>query len=114
MIGAAGGVGSILLQLARRLTGITLIGTASRAETRQWALDQGAHHVIDHREPLLPQLQSLGFDDVSHVISLTHTEQYAAQIVEVLRPEGRFALIDDPPQLDLLPFKRKALSIHWS
>jgi zinc-binding alcohol dehydrogenase family protein len=113
VIGAAGGVGSILLQLARRLTGITLVGTASRPETRQWALDQGAHHVIDHSQPLLPQLQALGFDDVSHVVSLTHTEQYAAQIVEVLRPEGRFALIDDPPQLDLLPFKRKALSIHW-
>ncbi|MET0281101.1 MAG: zinc-binding alcohol dehydrogenase family protein [Steroidobacteraceae bacterium] len=113
VIGAGGGVGSILLQLARRLSAITLIGTASRAETRQWVLDQGAHHVIDHRLPLLPQLQGLGFDDVSHVVSLTHTDQYVAQIVDVLRPEGRFALIDDPPQLDLLPFKRKSLSVHW-
>ncbi|GGJ91691.1 zinc-binding alcohol dehydrogenase family protein [Pseudomonas matsuisoli] len=113
VVGAAGGVGSVLLQLARRLTGLTVIGTASRPETQQWALEKGAHHVIDHSKPWAAQLSELGFSEVSHVISLTHTDSYLDQIVEVLQPEGQMALIDDPKALDIMPFKRKSLSVHW-
>lgn len=113
VIGAAGGVGSILLQLARALTGLTVIGTASRPATREWVQAQGAHHVIDHSQPWAPQLKALGMDDVSHVIGLNHTESYIAQIVEVLRPEGQLALIDDPKTLDIVPFKAKSVSVHW-
>lgn len=113
VIGAAGGVGSVLLQLARQLTGFTVIATASREETRNWVLSQGAHHVIDHREPWAPQLARLGLQDVSHVIGLNATDSYVPQIVEVLRAEGQLALIDDPKQFDIVPFKRKALSVHW-
>jgi zinc-binding alcohol dehydrogenase family protein len=111
--GAAGGVGSILIQLARRLTGLTVIGTASRKETRDWAIQLGAHYVIDHNEPWLPQLTALGISEVSHVIGLHNSASYTAQIAEVLRPEGQFALIDDPKQLDIAPFKSKSISIHW-
>jgi zinc-binding alcohol dehydrogenase family protein len=113
VIGASGGVGSILLQLARKLTGLTLIATASREETRAWAVARGAHHVIDHSQPWTPQLARLGYDDVTHVIGLNHTESYLAQIVEILRAEGQLALIDDPAQLDIAPFKAKSLSVHW-
>ncbi|MDF0729483.1 zinc-binding alcohol dehydrogenase family protein [Pseudomonas entomophila] len=113
IVGAAGGVGSILTQLARQLTGLTVIGTASRAQTRQWVEGLGAHHVIDHSQPLEAQLQAIGVGQVDLVISLTHTEQHFAQLIDALRPQGRLALIDDPATLDVVPLKRKSLSLHW-
>ena len=113
VIGAAGGVGSILVQLARQLTGLTVIGTASRAETQQWVRELGAHHVIDHSQPLLPQLKALGHDQVSMVASLTHTDQHLDPLIEALQPQGKLALIDDPAQLDVIKLKRKSLSLHW-
>jgi len=113
VIGAAGGVGSILVQLARQLTGLTVIGTASRDTTRDWVRDLGAHHVIDHTQPFRPQLEALGLAAVDIVISLTHTDQHYDAVVDVLAPQGQFALIDDPAQLDAVPLKRKSISLHW-
>ena len=113
IIGAAGGVGSILTQLARQLTGLTVIGTASRPETADWVKQLGAHHVIDHSQPLLAQLQQLGIQQVNHVASLTHTDQHYDQLIEALAPQGQLALIDDPAQLDVVKLKRKSLSLHW-
>lgn len=113
IIGAAGGVGSILLQLARQLTGLTVIGTASRPETRQWVSELGAHHVIDHSQPLVEQLNAIGYPEVDLVISLTHTDSHFAQLIAALRPQGKLALIDDPASLDVVPLKRKSLSLHW-
>lgn len=113
IVGAAGGVGSILTQLARQLTGLTVIGTASRAETQQWVRELGAHEVIDHRQPLHAELQRLGIAQVERVASLTHTDQHYEQIIEALAPQGQLALIDDPAQLDVVRLKRKSLSLHW-
>ena len=113
VIGAGGGVGSILVQLARQLTQLTVIGTASRAETQQWVSELGAHHVIDHSASIALQLEALGGNPVDYVISLAHTDTYLPQLVEVLRPQGKLALIDDPAQLDVMPLKRKSLSLHW-
>jgi len=113
IIGAAGGVGSILTQLASRLTKLRVIGTASRPETRAWVESLGAHDVVDHSRPLLEGLRALGVQQVSHVASLTQTDAHYAQIVEALAPQGRFGLIDDPETLDAMPLKRKAISLHW-
>ncbi len=113
VIGASGGVGSILVQLARTLTQLTVIGTASRPQTQAWVKDLGAHHVIDHGTSIPLQLEALGQNPVDYVISLTHTDTYLPQLVEVLRPQGKLALIDDPAQLDVMPLKRKSLSLHW-
>ena len=114
IVGAAGGVGSILTQLAPRLTGLTVIGTASRPETQTWVRELGAHHVIDHSQPLSEELARIGVGQVTHVASLTHTDQHFAQLVEALQPQGRLALIDDPLQpLDVMQLKRKCLSLHW-
>lgn len=113
IIGAAGGVGSMLTQLARKLTQLTVIGTASRPETAQWVGELGAHHVIDHSQPLKPQLDKLGIPEVGIVISLTHTDQHYAQIIDVLAPQGQLALIDDPASLDAMPLKLKSISLHW-
>ena len=114
VVGAAGGVGSILVQLARRLTRLTVIGTASRDETSAWVTELGAHHVVDHRRPLAEALREAGIESVSHVASLTQTDQHYAQLVEALAPQGRIALIDDPQQLiDFRLLKRKSASLHW-
>ncbi|MBX8485534.1 zinc-binding alcohol dehydrogenase family protein [Pseudomonas cichorii] len=113
VIGAGGGVGSILVQLASQLTDLTVIATASRPETQNWVRELGAHHVIDHSIPFAPQLAAFKLNAVDYVISLTHTDTYLPQIVEVLRPQGKLALIDDPQQLDVMPLKRKSLSLHW-
>ena len=111
--GAAGGVGSMLVQLARQLTRLTVIGTASRQETADWVRQLGAHHVIDHSQPLLAQLQALDVPEIDYVASLTHTEQHFAQLIDVLKPQGRLGVIDDPDSLDVMPLKRKSLSLHW-
>ncbi|MCS3838743.1 zinc-binding alcohol dehydrogenase family protein [Pseudomonas sp. JAI111] len=111
--GAAGGVGSMLVQLARQLTRLTIIGTASRQETADWVRQLGAHHVIDHSQPMLAQLQALGVPQIDYVASLTHTEQHFAQLIDVLKPQGRLGVIDDPESLDVMPLKRKSLSLHW-
>ena len=111
--GAAGGVGSILVQLAARLTSATVIATAGRPDSVAWVEALGAHHVIDYREPLLPQLEALGVGPVTHVASLTHTDRYLPQFIELLAPFGQLALIDDPPALDIKPMKRRSLSVHW-
>lgn len=113
IIGGAGGVGSIAVQLARRLTDLTVIATASRPETRQWALDLGAHHVVDHARPLAAEVAALGLGAPAFVFSTTGTEGHLPAIVELIAPQGRFAVIDDPAVLDIMPFKRKSVSIHW-
>lgn len=113
IIGASGGVGSIMTQLASRLTSLTVIGTASRPETQAWVKELGAHHVIDHSKPIAEELKRIGFPAVDYVVSLTQTEAHIAQIVEAIAPQGKFGLIDDPAVLDATQFKRKAVSIHW-
>ncbi len=112
--GAAGGVGSILLQLARRLTSATLIATASREKSRDWVREMGAQWVLDHRNPLSQELAAAGLKDITHAASLTHTDTHFPELVKMLRPEGRLALIDSPPQpLDVVSMKQKSLSLHW-
>lgn len=113
VIGGAGGVGSITIQLLRALTDLTVIATASRPETRDWVRECGAHHVVDHRQPLAPQVAALDLGAPGFVFSTTQTGQHLADIVELIAPQGRFGVIDDPEAFDAMPFKRKSVSIHW-
>jgi NADPH2:quinone reductase len=111
--GGAGGVGSILIQLARRLTGLTVVATATRPESREWCLELGAHAVIDHGQPMQPQIDALKLPPVGLVASLTYTDQHYKAIAEFMAPQGRFGLIDDPGEFNVAVFKGKAISIHW-
>lgn len=113
VIGGAGGVGSITIQLLRALTDLTVIATASRPETQAWVRECGAHHVINHRQPLVPQLEALGLGAPGFVFSTTQTDLHYADIVELIAPQGRFGLIDDPDGIDAMPLKLKAISLHW-
>ena len=114
VVGAAGGVGSMAVQIARRLTGLTVIGTASRPETQAWVRALGAHHVVDHRAGLLEPVRAVAPDGVDYVMSLTHTEQHYEALVELLNPQGKLGLIDDPATpIDIRAMKRKSISLHW-
>ncbi len=114
VIGGAGGVGSVMIQLARQLTGLTVIGTASRQETQKWVLNMGAHHVIDHSKSLVEELKRIGIPQVNYVASLTQTSAHYKEIVEMLAPQGKLGLIDDPdPILDINLLKRKSITICW-
>jgi zinc-binding alcohol dehydrogenase family protein len=113
VVGGAGGVGSILIQLARQLTQLKVIATASRPQTQAWCLELGAHAVIDHSRPLAQALKDGGHGEVDFVAALTQTGQHFEQIVESLKPQGAMAIIDDMPVLDAMKLKTKALSLHW-
>ena len=113
VVGASGGVGSILVQLARRLTGVTVIGSASRPESQQWVLKAGAHHTVNHSNKLSEEVRKLGLQHLEFIIGLTHTEQHFDEIVELIAPQGAFALIDDPALIDVRKFKLKSASLHW-
>ncbi len=115
VVGAAGGVGSILVQLVRELTDLTLVATASRPQSVAWLHQLGVEHVINHHEPFAQQLAGLDLPPLRSAISLTHTGDHFAQLVEELDPQGALALIDDPPPqaIDVLAMKRKSLSLHW-
>lgn len=113
-IGGAGGVGSILIQLARQLTGLTVVATASRPETRAWVEAMGAHYVVDHREDLPAQIDKLGLAP-RYVAGLAGTEKHFPTIAELLAPQGKFGLVDDPDPraIDVMLLKQKAISLHW-
>ena len=112
IIGAAGGVGSILIQLAKKLTGLTVIATASRPDTVEWVTKMGADHVINHRESLSDQMEGLGLEP-EYVASLNGTEGHFPSIVELIKPRGHIALIDDPKSIDITTIKTKALSFSF-
>jgi zinc-binding alcohol dehydrogenase family protein len=113
VVGAAGGVGSILIQLAKAITGATVIATASRERSQAWVKQLGADHVVDHRQALQPQIEALGFNQITHVASLNSTDSYFESYTELLVPFGKIALIDDPKTLDISKIKLKSLSLHW-
>lgn len=113
IVGAAGGVGSILTQLARKLTGLTLIGTASRPETEKWVKDLGAHHVIDHTKPLSQELKRIGIGQVDYIAGLTQTNTHFAEMAVAIAAQGKIGLIDDPDAIDVRKLKSKAVSLHW-
>lgn len=117
VVGAAGGVGSILIQLAKAITGATIIATASRESSQAWVKKLGADYVVDHTQALQPQIESLitheGIGQVTHVASLNSTDSYFESYIDLLVPFGKIALIDDPQSIDISKIKLKSLSFHW-
>ncbi|NER50158.1 MAG: zinc-binding alcohol dehydrogenase family protein [Symploca sp. SIO1A3] len=112
IIGGAGGVGSILIQLAKQLTQLTVIATASRPETVEWVQKMGADHVINHRKSLIDQVKDLELEP-RYVASLNATDKHFPAIIELIKPRGHVAVIDDPETLDIMSGKLKALSFSW-
>ena len=113
VIGGAGGVGSIAIQLLKAKTNLKVIATASREETKAWVKSLGADYVIDHTEDLNTQIKALGLDAPRYIFSTNQTETYLPQISKLIAPQGKFGLIDDPKSLDIVEFKSKSVSVHW-
>ncbi|MBK8458700.1 MAG: zinc-binding alcohol dehydrogenase family protein [Phyllobacteriaceae bacterium] len=113
VIGGAGGVASMAIQLAKALTDLTVIGTASRPETTQWVMSMGADHVLDHGKSLAGECARLGIGAPAFVLSTTQTDRHFDGIAELIAPQGRFALIDDTGPIDVRLLKRKSVSLHW-
>ncbi|MBP2706875.1 zinc-binding alcohol dehydrogenase family protein [Microbispora sp. RL4-1S] len=111
VLGGAGGVGSMIIQLARALTGVTVVATASRPESRQWALDLGAHAVADHHD-LVNSVRAVAPGGVDYVFS-PKTDGNIEAYAELLRPGGAITAIDEPEGLELLPLKVKSIAFHW-
>lgn len=114
IIGGAGGVGSMAIQLLRAMVpDMVVIATASRPETQAWVKELGAHHVIDHSQPMAPQIDSLNLGSPGFVFSTTHTEDHLEDIVKLMAPQGRFGMIDDVKLINAMLFKNKSISLHW-
>jgi zinc-binding alcohol dehydrogenase family protein len=114
IVGGAGGVGSIAIQLARQLSPLTIIATASRTETVQWCVSMGAHHVVDHGQPLAAQVKQLVPGGVNYVLALTKTEDHFDQLIEAMTPQSAMALIENPARpLEITKLKPKSISLHW-
>lgn len=113
VLGGAGGVGSMLMQLARQLTGLTVIATASRGDSMEWCRAMGAHHVIDHTQPLPAQVAALNVAPVRHIAALSHTALHFMELLELIAPHGKLAVIDDHDVFDAAPLKGKSISLHW-
>jgi zinc-binding alcohol dehydrogenase family protein len=113
IIGGAGGVGSIAIQLAR-WAGLKVFATASRAQTVQWCRELGADTVLNHRNSLYQELTSAGTDSVDTIFCTTQMEKHWEAMAQCVRPQGRIVLIDDPVNaVDVTVFKLKSVSICW-
>ena len=113
ILNGAGGVGSILVQLARQLTNLQVIATASRPETVAWVEGLGAHHIIDHHKPLDEELARIGVRSVNYVASLAASETYLAQFAKIIAPRGALSLIDDVRAFDIVPLRQKSITVAW-
>jgi NADPH:quinone reductase len=114
ILGGAGGVGSIATQLARELTRLRVVATASRPDTRDWCLKMGAHDVIDHRQPLSGQVKGIAAGGVDYVLALTKVEDHFEEIIESMAPQSAMALIENPVRpLDITKLKPKSIGLHW-
>ncbi|HEY0683020.1 MAG TPA: zinc-binding alcohol dehydrogenase family protein [Steroidobacter sp.] len=113
ILGGAGGVGSVLIQLAHQLTGLQVIATASREESRSWCLSLGAHHVIDHTRDLRNELAALGAPPITHIAALTQTDRHWTAIAGLIAPYGKVGVITNHDALDVAPLRAKSASVHW-
>lgn len=109
----AGGVGSIAIQLAKKLADLTIIATASRQQSSEWCRQMGADLVIDHRQPFAGQLEAHGIKEVAFIFSNAQSDTYLPQYNEILAPQGRLGLIDSPKTFDINSLKAKSISVHW-
>jgi len=112
VVNGAGGVGSMMVQLATRLTGLTVIATASRPETARWVRALGAEYVVDHNRPLDEALKEIGFDGVDYLALITSTPGSVSSLARAMNPQGHITLIDNFDE-SIAPFKQKSITVSW-
>jgi len=112
VLNGAGGVGSMVIQLARRLTGLTVVASASRAESAAWVRSLGAHHVVNHNRPIDEEIRAIGLTGVDYVAALTTTAGCGPGLARAINPQGHITLVDDFNE-SIAPFKQKSVTISW-
>ena len=113
IVNGAGGVGSMLVQLARQLTKLRVIATASRAESIAWVRQMGAHDVIDRRAPLHDGLSGIGVKSVDFIASLAASDRHLPAYARIIAPQGRLAIIDDVKSFDIVPLRQNSVTVAW-
>ena len=114
IIGAAGGVGSIAIQLAKQVAGLTVVATASRHSTVAWVEALGADHVVDHKASLPAQMAEIGLPQVDYIFCCSYTDDYFQSMVTLIKPQGKLcALVDALQPLDMTLLKPKSASFVW-
>ena len=114
VIGGAGGVGSIAIQIAKQVAGLEVIATASRDESRDWCLELGASHVVNHRTDIPAQLATIGFSQVDYVLCLNDTDGHWGTMTEVVAPQGHLcSIVETSAPVDLGPLMAKSASFSW-
>jgi NADPH2:quinone reductase len=113
IIGGAGGVGSIAIQIAKKVAGLTVLATASRAESVEWCKRLGADYVVNHRD-LVNEVRAAGFQQIDFILDFVDVNQYWDAFAELIRPQGAIGSISDPVQpVNLRQLKSKSVSFHW-
>lgn len=114
VIGGAGGVGSITIQIAKQVAGLKVVATASREESRNWCLDLGADHVVNHRENIPAQLAAIDLPQVDYVLCLNDTDGHWETMTEVVAPQGHIcSIVKTSAPVDLGPLMAKSASFSW-
>ena len=114
IIGGAGGVGSIAIQLAKYVAGLTVIGTASRPETIDWCLKMGADYTIDHYEPFKAELEKIGIKEIDYILCFNDTEQHLQNMSDVIKPQGKIcSIVEVEHPIDMNVFKNKSVTFAW-
>lgn len=114
IIGGAGGVGSIAIQLAKQIAGLQVIATASRSETIDWCKKMGADATINHRQSFKPQLEQLGITQVDDIFCLNDTEMHWQNMAEVIKPQGKIcSIVETKHPIDLTLLQRKSATFAW-
>ncbi len=116
IIGGAGGVGSIAIQIAKHVAGLTVIATASRPHSAAWCRQQGADAVLNHREPLPAELSAAGFSTVDYILCTNSVEQYVSSMAEIIAPQGKICTIvgtKDNAPIAMNLFMRKSVGFYF-
>ncbi|GJM62593.1 zinc-binding alcohol dehydrogenase family protein [Persicobacter diffluens] len=113
IIGGAGGVGSMAIQIAKNLLGLEVITTASREASISWCEKMGADQVVNHRD-LLNEMKKAGHDPVDYILDLVDVNQYWEAMCDLIKPQGKIGSISDPAEpVQLRDLKAKSVSFHW-
>ncbi|MDA3886700.1 MAG: zinc-binding alcohol dehydrogenase family protein [Candidatus Delongbacteria bacterium] len=114
IIGGAGGVGSIAIQLAKKVAGLKVIATASRDESKNWCRSLGADGVLDHRKDLREEMDQLKIKNFDYILCLNNTDQYFSKMSEIIKPQGKIcSLVSTEKEHDLDILKKKSVTFVW-
>lgn len=114
IIGGAGGVGSIAIQLASKVAGLKVIATASRPETIAWVTNLGANHVINHREDLIAQMQAIQIPQVDYILCNNDTDAYFQTMAELIKPQGKIcSIVETTKSVNVDLLKSKSVTFVW-